>query len=287
MMKRMRLTGKPCDGKKDRGELEASKPRRQRGAEWGPAEEAAERMSDQDNETADRADEPPLILPPRHVGFMTRLRNYFFTGLVVAAPIGLTIWIVRWFIDLVDTWFTPLIPDQYQPDNYLPFDIPGLGLLIAFVFLTVLGALTANFFGRAVLTFGERIVSRMPVVRSIYGALKQIFETIISQSAASFREVALIEYPRKGIYCIVFITTQTKGEIANKAGGELISVFLPTTPNPTSGFLLFVPRQDVQILDMTIEEGAKLIISAGLVEPPHGTKEPIEDAVLVSNPGST
>lgn len=243
-------------------------------------------MSDQDSENTGQPGEPPLILPARHVGFMTRLRNYFFTGLVVAAPIGLTIWIVRWFIDLVDTWFTPLIPSQYQPDNYLPFDLPGVGLLIAFVLLTLLGALTANFFGRAVLTFGERIVSRMPVVRSIYGALKQIFETVVSQSAASFREVGLIEYPRKGIYCIVFITTQTKGEIVYKAGEELVSVFLPTTPNPTSGFLLFVPKQDVHVLDMTIEEGAKLIISAGLVEPPHRGMASVEEAVPVSNPAS-
>ena len=227
-----------------------------------------------------------MILPGRNPGFMTRLRNYFLTGLVVAAPIGLTIWIVRWFIDLVDTWFTPLIPQQYQPDNYLPFDIPGLGLLIAFVLLTLLGALTANFFGRTVLNFGERLVARMPVVRSIYGALKQIFETVISQSAASFREVGLIEYPRKGLFCIVFITTQTKGEIVDKTGHELISVFLPTTPNPTSGFLLFVPKQDVQVLDMTIEEGAKLIISAGLVEPPRRVQTETAETVPVSNPKS-
>lgn len=243
-------------------------------------------MSDQNSENPAPGGEPQLILPGRHAGFMTRIRNYFLTGLVVAAPIGLTIWIVRWFIDLVDTWFTPLIPRQYQPDNYLPFDIPGLGLLIAFVLLTLLGALTANFFGRTVLNFGERIVARMPVVRSIYGALKQIFETVISQSAASFREVGLIEYPRKGLYCIVFITTQTKGELVDKSGHELISVFLPTTPNPTSGFLLFVPKDDVTILDMTIEEGAKMIISAGLVEPPHRTPEEIEEAVPVANPRS-
>lgn len=243
-------------------------------------------MSEQNGENPATEGDPQLILPGRQAGFVTRLRNYFLTGLVVAAPIGLTIWIVRWFIDLIDTWFTPLIPQQYQPDNYLPFDIPGLGLLIAFVLLTLLGALTANFFGRTVLNFGERIVSRMPVVRSIYGALKQIFETVISQSAASFREVGLIEYPRKGLFCIVFITTQTKGEIVDKAGHELISVFLPTTPNPTSGFLLFVPRQDVKVLDMTIEEGAKLIISAGLVEPPRKTPEEIVEAATVSNPRS-
>ncbi|MCF8469202.1 MAG: DUF502 domain-containing protein [Parvibaculum sp.] len=242
-------------------------------------------MNEQPNDNPDEAEtEPHLILPGRQSGFMTRLRNYFFTGLVVAAPIGLTIWITRWFIDLIDTWFTPLIPTQYQPDNYLPFDIPGLGLIIAFFLLTLLGALTANIFGRAVLNFGERLVSRMPVVRSIYGALKQIFETVISQSNASFREVGLIEYPRKGIYCIVFITTQTSGEIVDRTGHDLVSVFLPTTPNPTSGFLLFVPRADVQILDMTIEEGAKLIISAGLVEPPRKVAGAVPEKVVVRNP---
>ena len=209
-------------------------------------------MNEQPNDKPDGAEtEPHLILPGRQSGFMTRLRNYFFTGLVVAAPIGLTIWITRWFIDLIDTWFTPLIPMQYQPDNYLPFDIPGLGLIIAFFLLTLLGALTANFFGRAVLNFGER---------------------------------GLIEYPRKGIYCIVFITTQTSGEIVDKTGHELVSVFLPTTPNPTSGFLLFVPRADVQILDMTIEEGAKLIISTGLVEPPQKVANGEPEKVVVKTP---
>lgn len=242
-------------------------------------------MSDQHSEDHDRAGtEPHLILPAKRPGFMTRIRNYFLTGIVVAAPIGLTIWITRWFIDLIDTWFTPLIPNRYQPDNYLPFDIPGLGLLIAFVLLTLLGALTANIFGRAVLNFGERLVARMPVVRSIYGALKQIFETVISQSNASFREVGLIEYPRKGVFSIVFIATQTGGEIVDKTGHELISVFLPTTPNPTSGFLLFVPRADVQVLDMTVEEGAKMIISAGLVEPPYKATVEGPEKVVIGNP---
>lgn len=228
--------------------------------------------------------EPHLILPGKSPRLMTRIRNYFLTGLVVAAPIGLTIWITRWFIDLIDTWFTPILPDAYQPDNYLPFDIPGLGLLIAFVLLTLLGALTANIFGRTVLNVGERLVARMPVVRSIYGALKQIFETVISQSNASFREVGLIEYPRRGLYCLVFITTQTKYEILDRVEhDELVSVFLPTTPNPTSGYLLFVPKDDIQVLDMTIEEGAKMIISAGLVEPPRRKGDAAPEAVTVGN----
>lgn len=230
----------------------------------------------QDEEQGGGADgHPGVILPPRKTSVMSRVRNYFFTGLVVAAPIGLTVYITSWFVDLVDTWFVPLIPEQYQPDKYLPFNIPGLGLLIAFVLLTVLGALTANIFGRAILTFAERLVDRMPVVRSIYGAIKQIFETVISQSSASFREVGLIEYPRKGLYTIVFVTSQTRSLVGEKSGLDLISVFLPTTPNPTSGFLLYVPREDVTILDMTIEDGAKLIISAGLVEP---KKLPIQTA---------
>ncbi len=210
---------------------------------------------------------PSVILPPRKTGVMARVRNYFFTGLVVAAPIGLTLYITRWFVELIDTWFVPLIPARYQPDTVLPFDIPGLGLLIAFILLTMLGAFTANFFGRAILNFAERLVDRMPVVRTIYGAIKQIFETVISQSTTSFRDIGLIEYPRKGIYTIVFVTSQTKAEFGVAIGLDLISVFLPTTPNPTSGFLLYVPREDVKILDMTIEEGAKMIISAGLVEP--------------------
>lgn len=237
-----------------------------------------------DENSPSSSPEPHLILPAKPTGFMTRIRNYFLTGLVVAAPIGLTIWITRWFIDLIDTWFTPIIPADYQPDNYLPFDIPGLGLLIAFVLLTLLGALTANIFGRTVLNMGERLVGRMPVVRSIYGALKQIFETVISQSNASFREVGLIEYPRKGLYCLVFITTQTKCEILERVDhDELVSVFLPTTPNPTSGFLLFVPKDDIQVLDMTIEEGAKMIISAGLVEPPRRKPEDALQPVPIAN----
>jgi uncharacterized membrane protein len=215
----------------------------------------------------------PLILPPKRHGIATRIRNYFLTGIVVAAPIGLTIYITTWFIDLVDNWFTPLIPAAYRPDNFLPVEVPGLGLIIAFVLLTLLGAITANFIGRTILNAGERLVARMPVVRSIYGAIKQIFETVISQSNQSFREVGLIEYPRKGIYSICFITTRTKNEIATRTGHELVSVFVPTTPNPTSGFLLFVPMDEITILDMTIEEGAKMIISAGLVEPPHKLSE--------------
>jgi len=229
-------------------------------------------MSDKQDDPS-KNPETPILLPPAKSGFLTRIRNYFLTGLVVAAPIGITIYITRWFIELVDYWFLPLLPEQYRPESYIPFSIPGTGLIIAFIVLTLLGAFTANFFGRAILNSGERLVNRMPVVRSIYGALKQIFETVVSQSKTSFREAALIEYPRRGLYALVFITTSTKGEVSDKAPTDdgLVSVFLPTTPNPTSGFLLFVPKNDIIPLDMTIEEAAKLIISAGLVEPDYET----------------
>lgn len=205
---------------------------------------------------------------------MTRLRNYFLTGLVIAAPISITIYITWWFINLVDAWIKPLIPTLYNPDRYLPFSLPGVGLIFAVLGLTLLGALTANLVGRTVVGYGEQLLNRMPIVRNVYNALKQIFETVLSQSQTSFQDVGLIHYPRQGLYAIVFISTVTKGEIQDKVQPErdLVSVFLPTTPNPTSGFLLFVPREDVLLLDMTVEEAAKLVISAGLVTPEYQEK---------------
>lgn len=207
-----------------------------------------------------------------------RLRNYFLTGLVVAAPIGITGYLTWLFITSVDQWVTPLIPTAYNPETYLPFSIPGLGVVIVAAFLILLGALTANFFGRALIRWGERILDAMPVVRSIYGTLKQIFETVTSHSAASFRDVVLVEYPRKGLWAIAFVSSETKGEIRHRLDQEMVNVFLPTTPNPTSGYLLFVPKKDVVYLDMTVEEGVKYVISAGLVTPPRqpGAEVPVQ-----------
>lgn len=204
------------------------------------------------------------------VGLGTRLRNYFLTGLIVAGPVGITIYILWSFINLIDGWVKPLLPEIYLPETYLPFTVPGIGLIFSVTALILIGALTANLFGRSLVNYGEGIVNRMPVVRSVYRALKQIFETVLSQSSASFQKVGLIEYPRTGLFAIVFISTETKGEISHRADDKdegLLSVFLPTTPNPTSGFLLFVPSSSVQILDMSVEEAAKLVISAGLVVP--------------------
>ena len=214
-----------------------------------------------------------LIAPPRKSTWHT-LRNYFLTGLVVAAPVGITVYLTWSFIQYVDETIKPLIPSLYNPDTYLPFSVPGIGLLFSIGFLIVLGWLTARTFGKTILSWGESLVDRMPVVRSIYNALKQILETIVSQQGSSFQQVALIEYPRKGIWAMCFITSDTREELlyAIPDEDELVNVFLPTTPNPTSGFLLFVPKRDVFVLEMSTEEAAKVVISGGMVTPPHQKK---------------
>ena len=197
-----------------------------------------------------------------------RLRNYFITGLVVTAPVAITLYLVWQFIGLVDNIVDWLIPARILPQTYLPVAVPGLGVVIAIALLTLIGMLTANIFGRWLVRTGDRIVGRMPVVRSVYGTLKKIFETVLAQSSRSFREVVLVEYPRKGIWAIGFITGNSEGEVQHVTAKELVNVFLPTTPNPTSGFLLFVPRDHVIHLHMTVEEGIKMVISGGIMTPP-------------------
>ena len=200
-----------------------------------------------------------------------RLRNYFLTGLVIAAPISITIYLTWAFVSFVDVRVKPLIPAIYNPDNYLPFSVPGVGLIVAILVLTLLGFFTANYLGRSVIAFGQRMLFGMPLIRNVYSALKQIFETVLSQQQKSFQKAGIIEYPRKGLFAVVFISTEALGEVKDKLegsnGDKMISVFLPTTPNPTSGFLLFVKEKDIQMLDMSVEDAAKLVISAGLVAP--------------------
>lgn len=211
---------------------------------------------------------PETDEPIRKVKLITRLRNYFITGLVVAAPIGITLYIGWWFITFVDENVKPIIPAAYNPETYLEsISIPGLGLIFVVVFLIILGALTANLFGRALIRFGERIVDRMPIIRSVYGTLKQIFETVVASDSKSFSDVVLVEYPRKGIWAIAFVSAENTSEIQDKIEENVVNLFLPTTPNPTSGFLLFVPKKDLIYLDMTTDQAAKYVISAGLVNP--------------------
>jgi len=205
----------------------------------------------------------------RRPGFWQSARANFLTGLVVVAPVVLTIYLTWAFITFVDEKVVPWVPTPYNPRTYIDADIPGFGLVIFLIFTTIVGYFAKRVFGKQLIRLGENLVSRMPVVRSIYNALKQIVETVLSQSKSSFRQACLVEYPRRGLWAIAFVATDTTGEIAERHGGEeLVSVFLPTTPNPTSGFLLFVPKKDVILLDMSIEEAAKLVISAGLVVPP-------------------
>lgn len=208
---------------------------------------------------------------PFHVSFGRRLVNYFLTGLVIAGPVGITLYIAWWIIGVVDDFVKPLIPMRYNPDTYLGFHVPGFGLAVAVVAIMLLGFLTANLVGRSLVQAGEKILSRLPMISTLYKAIKQLFETVVTQSAQSFRQVGLIEYPRKGLWALVLVSTEAKGEVANKVhdaeDGGVLSCFLPTTPNPTSGYLLFVPRSEIIILDMTTEDAAKMIISAGLVSP--------------------
>ena len=208
----------------------------------------------------------------RKRSYFSRVRNYFFTGIIVTAPIAITFAFAMWVINWIDSKVVPLIPSAYNPQVLLQehtgLHIPGIGLVVVLIGLTLIGFLAAGLLGRFIVRVGENLLNRMPIIRSIYGALKQIFETVLRSSSRSFREVALIEYPRRGIWAIGFITTKTTGEVRSEIKEDVVNVFLPTTPNPTSGFLLFVPRKDLVVLDMGVEEAIKMIVSAGIVTPP-------------------
>jgi uncharacterized membrane protein len=201
-------------------------------------------------------------------GLMLRLRAYFFAGILITAPVSITIYLAWAMIHWIDGAIIPLIPADYNPENSLHFSVPGIGLLILLVGLTLVGAVTANMVGRMMVRGSDRLLNRMPVVRNVYNALKQIFETVLSQKSQAFREVVLVEYPRKGVWVLGFITGAPDGEIQKLGGGELINVFVPSTPNPTGGYLLFLPERDVVRLSMTVEEGIKMVVSGGIVAPP-------------------
>ena len=196
------------------------------------------------------------------------MRAYFFAGILVTAPVTFTFYLAWLLIHFVDNTIRPLIPVKYNPETYLPFALPGLGLFVLIVGLTLTGALTAGFMGRFFIKLSEHILNRMPVIRSVYNATKQILETVLAQQSNAFREAVLVEYPRRGMWAIAFITGTTTGEVQNVTQEECINIFIPTTPNPTSGFLLFVPKEDLVSLDMSVEEAIKMVISGGIVTPP-------------------
>lgn len=199
------------------------------------------------------------------LNFLRWARNRFFTGVVVAIPIVTTFLVVSWVVQKIDNNVFKLVPARLNPETYLGFAIPGLGLIISFVLLFVLGMIASNFIGRSVIRSGESLLDRVPVVSPVYNSLKQIVQTVAAQKDRAFRDVCLIEYPRKGLWAIGFVTADLGGEPKKELGDDMVCVFVPTTPNPTSGFLLFVPKEDIKILDMTPEEGAKMIISGGMV----------------------
>jgi uncharacterized membrane protein len=211
---------------------------------------------------------PDAPQPVRHARF--GLRNYFLTGLIVTGPVAITIYLTWSFIQWVDGWVKPFVPRAYLPDTYLPFSVPGFGLVIAFVGLTLIGFMTANLVGRSLVMVGENLLDRMPVVRGLYKALKQVFSTIFSQSGTSFRKVGLVEFPT-GAWSVVFISADPGPSVKSLLPGgtdeDYVSVFMPCAPNPTTGFFFFLPRSRVIELPISIEEGTKLVISAGLIQP--------------------
>lgn len=222
--------------------------------------------------TRNAPDEPGQTTHNRS-GFLAKLRGYFFAGILVTAPIAITIALAVWIITYIDDQIVPLIPARYNPDTYLTeylgFDVglPGLGVLVLVVVITLIGAFTAGLVGRWIVGFGEKLLDQMPVIRSLYKLTKQIFQTVLQNQSNAFRQAVLVEYPRKGLWAVAFVTASTEGELKEKLKRDTVNVFLPTTPNPTSGFLLFVPREDMIALDMSVEDAVKLVISAGIVHP--------------------
>ncbi len=207
--------------------------------------------------------------PPHRRSLFAGFRASFLTGLVVVAPIGLTLWLIWTVTGWIDGWVLPFVPAHLRPDQYIGVDLRGVGVVIFLFFTVLVGWVAKGFIGRSLIAWAEGLVDRMPVVRSVYNGLKQIAETVFAQSGGNFEKACLIQYPRPGIWGIGFVSTTAKGEINRRipCDQEIMSVFMPTTPNPTSGFLLYVPREDVILLDMAVEDAAKLIISAGLVYP--------------------
>jgi uncharacterized membrane protein len=225
-------------------------------------------MAEIDQKPADALTADLGAVAATHAGIAARIRNYFLTGLVVAGPLAVTVWLVWSFITWVDNLVRPFIPDAYRPETYLPWPVPGTGLVIAFVALTLLGFLTANLIGRKLVELGEGLLNRMPIVRPVYNTMKQIFEALFSKTGSSFRQVALVEFPAPGMWSLVLLSQPPSGDLAARLPqGEHVSAFMPCTPNPTTGFFFYVLRKDLIVLDISVESAMTLLISAGMVQP--------------------
>jgi uncharacterized membrane protein len=199
---------------------------------------------------------------------LRRLRAYFIAGLLVTAPIGLTLWLVWVTIRFIDNTVASVLPPRYAPPVWFDAPIPGYGLIVVLVGLTLIGALTRNVIGRYLVQMGEAIVNRTPIIRSLYSALKQTFEAVLGNQTKAFRKVVMVEYPRHGVWSLGFVAGVTEGEVQSLTDEQVLNVYIPTTPNPTSGYLLFVPQTQVIPLTMSVEDGMKMVISGGLVAPP-------------------
>ncbi len=211
-----------------------------------------------------------IISPAPQRGLGARIRTYFLTGIFVTAPVTITLYIAYVFFSAIDDRVREILPQSYTDLLvYKSFTFPGAGVLIAVVSFVVIGWFASNIMGRFLIRVGEYILDRIPVIRNLYSTIKQIFETITATQSQAFREVVMLEYPRKGVWSIGFVTGTSRGEVQERVKDETVNVFLPTTPNPTSGFLLFVPRKELKPLDMSVEEGIKLVVSAGIITPVH------------------
>ena len=207
------------------------------------------------------------VQAPHKTTILGRLRRYLLTGIVVTAPISITIYLTYVFLTFVDTHVAKIIPDDWYRGFYGETAIPGLGLIVALTFFIIVGWFATNILGRLIIRIYEYVLDRMPVIRTLYGAIKQIFETIMASQSSAFREAVMLEYPRKGVWSIGFVTGRTEGEVQKNTNEETINVFVPTTPNPTSGYLLFVPKKELKYLNMSVEEAVKLVVSAGIITP--------------------
>ena len=199
----------------------------------------------------------------KKISLIARLRNYFFTGVIVLVPIGFTLYLTIFLVSVSSN----LIPEEINPNNYLPFSIPGLEIAVSIIFITLIGGLSLSFIGKRILQFVNDLFKRIPILRTIYSAIGQMTESLAPNKSGSKKSVVLIQYPRKGSWAVGFATKDNKGEISKKTNSDLVNVFVPTTPNPTSGFLLMFPKEEVIFLDMTFEEASKFIVSAGTSDP--------------------
>lgn len=210
------------------------------------------------------------------------MRKYLIAGLLVWMPLGITFLVVRAIVGFLDKILL-LLPAQYQPENLLGFNIPGLGVVLAIILVLATGMIVANLLGRRIVAAWESLLSRIPLVRTLYAGIKQIMEAVLATDAKSFRKVLLVEYPRKGLWSLAFMTSDNLGEVQDKTGSGVMSVFIPTTPNPTSGFVIMVPKSDAIEMEMSVEEGLKMIISMGVVVPPWKKDEIVDGAAINDN----